>query len=299
MDLQKTLLGACQFEGKGLHTGKFSQITVHPAAPDTGIVFRRTDRKVDIPARSDFLSETRRSTTLCNGRAKARTVEHLLAALTGLGIDNAVVTLACDELPILDGSAAPYVKSFKEIGIQTQDAPRKWIVPKKEILVKDARSGSWVRIEPCEQPSIELTVDYASRVIGVQTVRFDENTDFSSQIAPCRTFCFLHEIWPQLALGLAKGGDVDNAIIAVERPVSQRRLDAMARKLGKPSLHVTEQGYLSNLELHFPDECARHKMLDLLGDIRLCGGFPRARITAFKPGHAINTAAAKELFKQL
>ena len=118
-------------------------------------------------------------------------------------------------------------------------------------------------------------------------------------IAPCRTFCFLHEVWPLLALGLAKGGDIDNAIIAVEHPVSQRRLDRMARMLRKPEVHVTPQGYLDNLQLRFPDECARHKMLDLMGDLRLCGGFLQARITAFKPGHAINTAAAAEILKHI
>jgi len=274
-------------------------MTISPAAPGSGVVFVREDLGVEIPARANFISSTSRSSSLANGRARVGTVEHVLSALTGLGIDNARISVRASEVPILDGSAAPYVDAILAAGIQEQDAPRQWIRPSKEIFVKNSHSGSWVRVEPSDEPSFELTVDYGSRVIGVQTVRWSYSSDYASQLAPCRTFCFLHEVWPLLALGLAKGGDVDNAIIAVERPVSQRRLDNMARKLGKPSLHVTPQGYLSNLELRFPDECARHKMLDLIGDLRLCGGFLQARVTAFKPGHAINTSASREILNSI
>ena len=295
---QRTLSGPCSFEGKGLHTGKFSQMTINPAPADTGIIFVRQDTGAEIPARADHISATRRSTSIGIGRSHIGTVEHLLSALTGLGIDNARIDVSTAELPILDGSAAPFVEAIKHAGIKEQDAPRRWIRPSREIFVKNS-SGSWVHIEPSDSPSLELTVDYGSRIIGVQTVKVNEDTDYATQIAPCRTFCFLHEVWPLLALGLAKGGDLDNVIVAVERPVSQRRLDRMARMLGKSEVHVTPQGYLDNLSLRFPDECARHKMLDLLGDLRLCGGFLQARITAFKPGHAINTAAAAEILKNI
>ncbi|MBR4826822.1 MAG: UDP-3-O-[Bacteroidales bacterium] len=296
---QKTLRTSCSFEGKGLHTGKFSHLTVNPAPAGTGIVFVRTDLGVEIPALASNVDSTRRSTALAKGRARVGTVEHLLSALTGLGIDNARIEVDARELPILDGSAAPYASAFTAAGIQEQDAPRRWVEIKDEIFVKNPSSGSWIRITPSEEPSVELTVDYGSRVIGVQTVKVDRNTLYANEIAPCRTFCFLHEVWPLLALGLARGGDVDNALIAVERPVSQRRLDRIARMLGKPRLSVTPEGYLSNLELRFPDECARHKMLDLLGDLRLAGGFLKARVVAFKPGHAINTAAAAQIIKSL
>ncbi len=299
MDVQRTLRQPCSFEGKGLHTGKFSRLTISPAAPGTGLVFVRTDTGARVPARADYLSDTRRSSSVGSGRSHVGTIEHVLSALTGMGVDNALLEVSSPEVPILDGSASPYVEALRTAGIVCQDAPRQWVCPSGTIFVKDARSGSWVRIEPADEPSFELTVDYGSRVIGIQTVRIDRSTDYAGQIAPCRTFCFLHEIWPLLALGLAKGGDVDNAVIAVEHPVSQRRLDRMARKLGKPSLSVTQQGYLNNLELRFPDECARHKMLDLVGDLRLCGGFLQARVTAFKPGHAINTAAAREILKSI
>ncbi|MBR4808905.1 MAG: UDP-3-O-acyl-N-acetylglucosamine deacetylase [Bacteroidales bacterium] len=295
---QRTLRSSCRFEGKGLHTGKFSQISVCPAPPGTGIVFVRTDLGIEVPARSDYVISTRRSTTLGKGCARIGTVEHLLSALTGLGIDNARIELSSKEVPILDGSAAPITAGLQEAGIVEQDEPRRWLEIPRELFVKNG-SGSWIRVTPAEEPSLEITVDYGSRVIGVQTVRIDHSVDYASQIAPCRTFCFLHEIWPQLALGLAKGGDVNNAIIAVERPVSQHRLDRLARIFGTPRMSVTPEGYLSNLELRYPDECARHKMLDLIGDLRLCGGFLKARITAFKPGHAINTAAASQIFKSL
>ena len=296
---QRTLLNSCRFEGKGLHSGKFSQMSVLPAPPDTGIVFVRTDLGIEVPARSDYVVATRRSTTIGKGRAHIGTVEHLLSALSGMRIDNARIELISNEIPIIDGSAAPFTEGFLAAGIAEQDVPRRWLEIPHELFIKNAATGSWIRVTPADEPSMEITVDYGSRVIGVQTVRIDSTVDYATQIAPCRTFCFLHEIWPQLALGLAKGGDVNNAIIAVEHPVSQKRLDRLARMFGTPRMSVTPEGYLSNLELRFPDECARHKMLDLIGDLRLCGGFIKARITAFKPGHAINTAAAAQIFKSL
>lgn len=296
---QKTLQQACDFEGKGLHTGALSHMTIRPAGPDTGLIFVRTDLDVEIPATADNVLTTRRSTVLGKGRARVGTVEHVLAALTGMGIDNAVIELDSREVPILDGSAARYVSAIRDAGVVDQDAPRRWLIPSHEIEVSDPRSGSWIRVTPSDEPSLEVTVDYGSRVLGVQTVRIDRTVDFASQIAPCRTFCFLHEVLPQIALGLARGGDVENAIIVAERPVPQCILNLLSRMLGQPRLTVTPQGYLSNLQLHFPDECGRHKLLDLMGDLRLCGCFLQARIEAFKPGHAINTTLSSELLKSL
>ena len=296
---QKTLQRACDFEGKGLHTGALSHMTIKPAAPDTGIVFVRTDLDAEIPATAEHVLSTRRSTVLGKGRARVGTVEHVLAALTGLGIDNAVIELDSREVPILDGSAARYVSAIHDAGVVEQGTQRRWLVPNDEIEVKDSRSGSWIRVTPSEEASLEVTVDYGSRVLGVQTVRIDRSVDFASQIAPCRTFCFLHEVLPQIALGLARGGDVENAIIIAERPVPQCILNLLSRMLGQPRITVTTQGYLSNLQLHFPDECGRHKLLDLMGDLRLCGGFLQARVEAFKPGHAINTTLSSELLKSL
>lgn len=296
---QKTLAGSCELEGKGLHTGTRSRITIKPAEADTGIVFVRTDLGVRIPATADNVLSTRRSTLLGSGCARIGTVEHILAAFTGLGIDNALVETSSRELPILDGSAAPFVEAIKSAGTAELDATRRWIVPSRTFEIKNARTGAWIKVEPAEEPSLEVTVDYGSRVLGVQTVRIDSSSVFSSDFAPCRTFCFLHEVLPQLAFGLARGGDVSNAIIVVERPVKPFMLNALARILGQPHLSVTPEGYLDNLTLRFPDECGRHKLLDLMGDLRLAGGFLQARVTAFKPGHALNTSLSKELYQSL
>ena len=296
---QRTLSSSCELEGKGLHTGTRSHITIKPAEADTGIVFVRTDLGVRIPATADHVLSTRRSTMLGSGRARIGTVEHILAALTGLGIDNAVIETSSREIPILDGSASPFAEAIKSVGIVEQDVPRRWIVPSREFEVKNPRTGAWIKVEPADEPSLEVTVDYGSRVLGVQTVRIDSSSVFSTEFAPCRTFCFLHEVIPQLAFGLARGGDVSNAIIVVERPVKPFMLNALARILGQPHLSVTPDGYLDNLALRFPDECGRHKLLDLMGDLRLAGGFLQARVTAFKPGHALNTSLSKELFKSL
>lgn len=297
--MQRTLGGTCSFEGKGLHTGALTRVLLRPAAPDTGIVFVRTDSGVEIPATADRVHSTLRSTRLGRGRSGVATVEHLLSALTGMGIDNARIEMDGFELPILDGSAGPYAAAIASVGAIGQDVPRRWLELDREIIVRNPRSGSWIRVTPAERTSVEMSIDYGSRVLKASSVSFDFDTDYASEIAPCRTFCFLHELMPQLLLGLAKGGDLDNAIIVAERPVSPRKLAFMARMMGKEHLGITPEGYLDNLSLRFPDECARHKMLDLLGDLRLCGGFLRARVEAHKPGHALNTAAAAEIMKSV
>ena len=155
------------------------------------------------------------------------------------------------------------------------------------------------KISPSDEPSVELTIDFPSKVLCKQTVRSDASTDYASQIAPCRTFCFLHEVLPLLCLGLARGGDVGNAIVVVEKPMKRWQARLMARLLGKSAPEVVSSGYLCDPELRFPDECARHKLLDILGDLRLCGGFLKARVEAYKPGHALNTRAAKEIFNKV
>ena len=296
---QQTLSHSCDFEGKALHSGALSHMSIRPAAPGTGIVFVRTDLGVEIPATAANIVRTRRSTTLGVGRAKVGTVEHVLAALTGLGIDNARVETDAAELPILDGSAAPFVDAIKQAGIVTQDAPRRYLVPTHSFQVTNSRTGAFIKVEPADEPSLEVTIDYGSRVLGVQTVKMDGGTDFASQFAPCRTFCFLHEVLPMLAFGLARGGDVNNALVIVEKPVKPFILKAMARFLRQPHIGVSPQGYLNNTAPSFPDECGRHKLLDLLGDLRLCGGFLQARVTAYKPGHALNAKLTSELFKSL
>jgi len=295
---QRTLIKTYTFEGKGLHSGRYAHVTLRPAPVDTGIVFIRTDLGgARIPALAENVSRTSRSTIISSGKASVGTIEHLLSALTGLGIDNAFVEIDNKEMPILDGSARFYAEAIAPDGVQEQDAERRWITLDREIRVENAKTGSYILIEPADEPSINLTIDFNSHVLGVQTVHWDMSVDYAEEIAPCRTFCFLHEVQLLATLGLVKGGDVENAIVVVEKPVSDATLRRLAKRFNQPLLSVTPNGYLSNLVLRFDDECGRHKLLDIIGDLRLAGGFMKAKVTAFKPGHALNTTAAKEIRK--
>lgn len=282
-----------------MHTGKQARVLLRPAPAGTGIVFRRTDLGgACVPAVAGNVASTRRSTLLRNCKAKVGTVEHVMSALCGLGVDNAFIDIDSPEMPILNGSAAPYVEAIAPDGTLEQDAPRKWVEINHEIIVRNDRTGAWIKVSPAQEPSFDITVDFNSRVMGVQTARFDSSVDYASQIAPCRTFCFLHEVFPLLFLGLARGGDVSNAIVVVEKPVRKWQARFMARLLGQTLEPVPSSGYICTPGLRFPDECARHKLLDLIGDLRL-SGFLKARVEAYKPGHALNTAAAKEILKNL
>ena len=290
---QQTLIKEYTFEGRGLHTGKYAHLTLKPAPVGYGIRFVRTDLDVEIPALASKVTRTDRSTTISEGEVSVITIEHLLSALTGLGVDNACIEIDNEEVPILDGSAERYVRAIAPDGLQVQDAERVYLEFEEEFEVVDERTGSRVRVVPADKMSFEVTVDFNSRVLGVQTARWTENADYVRQVAPCRTFVFFHELEVLAARGLVKGGDVDNAIVIVEHPASKEQIDSMCKLFGQPHLAVTPQGYLSNLKLHFPNECGRHKLLDLIGDMRLMGGFPKATIIAYKPGHTINSMASR------
>ena len=294
---QHTLKGPHRFEGKGLHTGTRSQMTVLPAPAGHGVKFRRVDLPGEpvFDALAENVTSTARSTTISSGEAKAVTIEHIMSALTGMGVDNALIELDNVEVPILDGSARPYVEAFLQDGLVDQDVPRVYIDIPQTVEIRDDQTGSWVRIEPAGAPSADITADFGSRILGVQSAHWDESVDYAREIGVCRTFCFFHEIEYLFKNNLIKGGDVDNAIVIVEHPVSAEQLASIASLLSMPDITVTDRGYLNNLELHFPDECGRHKLLDLLGDLRLAGGWLNARVTAFKPGHTLNTQAAKAL----
>lgn len=295
MQLQQTLRKEYSFEGKGLHTGKVARMIVGPAPVDTGIIFRRTDlgEGVLIEALAENVSSTARSTTISKGEASVSTIEHLLSALTGMGVDNAYVDIDNVEVPILDGSAKPYVDAIWADGFEQQDAPRRYIELKEAVEIVNEEKGSKVRIEPAEEFSYDIKVDFNSRVLGVQSAQWDPSVVYSQEIGVCRTFVFFHEIEFLFKNGLVKGGDVDNAIVIVEHPVSKEQVENMSRLFNVPALEVREDGYLSNLQLRFDNECARHKLLDLIGDLRLCGGFLKAKVIAEKAGHGINTTAAK------
>ena len=291
---QHTIKKACEFHGKGLHTGKIADMTIKPAPVNTGIVFVRKDIGTEafVPALAENVSSTARSTTISCGEISVSTIEHVMSALTGMGIDNAIIELNNVEVPILDGSALQYVKAFAG-NIEEQDADRVFITIPDEIELKDEKSGSWVKIPPADKPSFDITADFNSHVLGVQEASWDLSKNYAEEIGPCRTFVFFHEVEFLLANNLVKGGDVDNAIVIVEHPVTDEQISRMAELFNQPKLGVSESGYLSNLTLHFPNECGRHKLLDMIGDMRLAGGYLNAKVTAFKPGHTINTNTAK------
>ena len=299
--LQHTLSKSYTFEGKGLHTGQTAKMTVSPAPEHSGIRFRRTDLGEDvwIDALADRVTSTARSTRIADGDAAVNTVEHLVSALTGMGIDNARIDIDGPEVPILDGSARLYAEAVAADGTVAQQAERNYLTVHTPVEVRDEKTGSWVRIEPADRPSYEVTVDFGSKVLGVQSARWEEDMDYASEIGVCRTFVFFHEIEYLFANNLIKGGDVDNAIVIVEHPVSEEQLDRMSVSMGLPKLSVVGNGYLDNLRLHFDNECGRHKLLDLVGDLRLAGGFLRAKVTAYKPGHTINNLAARAVLAQV
>ena len=300
MQLQQTLRRNYSFEGKGLHTGRVAKMTVCPAPAGSGIRFVRTDIGADavVEAVAENVSNTARSTTISKGEASVSTIEHIMSALTGMGVDNALIEIDNIEVPILDGSAKPYIEAIWNDGFEQQDAPRKYIELKETVEIV-TENGSRVKIEPAEEFSYDILVDFNSRVLGVQNAQWNPEVAYTEEVGVCRTFVFFHEIEFLFNNGLVKGGDVDNAIVIVEHPVTDEQVNRMSALFNIPALTVREDGYLSNLTLRFPNECARHKLLDLIGDLRLCGGFLKAKVTAEKAGHGINTSAAKAVREQM
>ncbi len=274
---EHTLAGKVRLSGRGLHTGARCSVEIRPAEVGTGLVFIREDVESHpiIKASARNVVSTARGTTVAVDGYGVATVEHLLSALTGMGVDNAEIAVTGPEVPILDGSAAPFAEAVASAGLALQDAPRRIVRLRGTVSVTDPSSGSYITIEPSDEPSCTLTIDFGTPVPGVQTVSCDDGTDYRKEIAPCRTFCFFKEIEPLLKSGLIKGGSLENAVI------------------------ITSDGYMGNLPLRFQDECGRHKMLDLIGDLRLCGGFLQAKVTAYKPGHSINVKAASAIIENL
>ena len=300
MQFQQTLRKSYSFEGKGLHTGKIAKMTVSPAPAGTGILFKRVDLGPDavVEALAENVSNTARSTTISKGEVSVSTIEHIMSALTGMWVDNAIIEIDNVEVPILDGSAKPYIDAIWKDGFQQQDEPRKYIELKETIEVTNEK-GSVVRLEPAEEFSYDIKIDFNSGVLGVQHAVWDPSVVYAEEIGICRTFVFFHELQFLFANNLVKGGDVDNAIVIVEHPVTQEQVQQISQLFDVPALEVREDGYLSNLVLRFPNECSRHKLLDLIGDLRLCGGFLKAKVTAEKSGHGINTTTALRVRQSL
>ena len=296
--MQQTLKKSYTFSGKGLHSGVIANMTIRPAEAGSGIRFHRTDigPGAMIRALATNVSDTSRSTTLSENGASVSTIEHLMSAAAGLGIDNMLVEIDAPEVPILDGSALPYVKAIMADGLAAQEAERRYLTLTRPFHFKDEASGASIDIIPSGETQMRLTVDFNSKVLGVQSFEYTPETDYAGQIAPCRTFCFFHELEFLASRGLIKGGDADNAIVIVEHPVDETTLQRMRGIFGGGQLEVRE-GYLNNLQLHFPDEIVRHKMLDMIGDFALLGAPLKGTIIASKTGHRINTAVCKSLLE--
>ncbi len=298
-DKQHTIKQSISISGTGLHTGILVDMILHPANPGFGIQFKRIDLPGQpiIKADCDLVTDTSRGTTLEDKGAKVSTVEHILAALVGMGIDNCLIDINGPEIPIMDGSSQPFVEIIEEAGIDEQEAAKHWYTIDTNISF----SNDEKRVEIVAMPSVDYKVttliDFNSPVLGTQHAGIKSIAEFKSEIAPCRTFCFLHELETLLAHNLIKGGDINNAIVVVDRPVSEDEMNRLAGIFKKDTIEVKSEGYLNNLELRFPNEPARHKLLDVVGDLALIGYPIKAHIIANRPGHYSNVEFAK-LIKQ-
>ena len=293
---QQTLAGPISFSGKGLHTGVTVNMTVHPAADNHGIVFRRVDLEdtPTVPALCEYVTDTSRGTTIEKGAAKVSTIEHIISALWTMGVDNALIDIDGPETPIMDGSAREYVEKIQLTGLVEQKSSRKYyeVTEKQVYTIPD--KGVAIIIYPDDEFTVSVHIDFNSKVVGNQYATLDMYSKYTEDIAPCRTFCFLHELEPLLKMNLIKGGDLDNAIVVVENPVSDEQLEHLKKVFNKDDIRVTG-GYLNNLELRASNELARHKLLDLLGDFALLGMRIKGRVWASRPGHYANTEFMKQL----
>ena len=296
---QQTIKKSVSYTGIGLHTGHKSTITFHPALENSGIRFRRVDliRSREIQADIDHVVDISRGTSIGIGQAKVHTVEHVLAAIAGLQIDNILIELDSNEPPVGDGSSKPYVDVLLKAGFEKQEAPKDYLIIDQTIQYKDEKKGVDIVALPNDDFRITVMVDYYNPALGSQhTGLFDLEKEFVEEFAPARTFCFLHEVEVLRDQGLIKGGDLDNAIVIVDRDLSRSDLKRLALKLGiKESVILGSNGILNNKELRFKNEPARHKLLDLLGDLALIGAPLKAQILAARPGHASNIEFAKKI----
>lgn len=294
---QKTLKGSFSLCGKGLHTGLSLTVTFNPAPENHGYKIQRIDLEGEpvIEAIAENVIDTQRGTVLGKGEVRVSTVEHGLAALYALGIDNCLIQVNGPEFPILDGSAIDYVKKINQVGIEEQTAVKDFYVIRKKIEVKDETTGSSIIILPDEQFSISSLISYDSRILASSFATLDHMEDFAQEIAPSRTFVFVREIEPLLNAGLIKGGDLDNAIVIYENQIPQEQLDRLADLIGAEHRNANELGYLNHKPLVWANEPARHKLLDIIGDMALIGKPIKGRIIATRPGHTINNKFARQM----
>ena len=295
---QHTLKDSFTLSSVGLHTGLHVTATFHPAPENTGLCLRR----VDLPgqpchqALADYVSATERGTVLERGKWKISTVEHALSALYALGVDNCIIDVDAPEMPILDGSAKMFVEAIQRVGLVEQNAEQQVYVI-KEPIEYISEHGHSMRIEPCDHYEIDVTIAFDSKLLREQHATLRNLADYPFEMAAARTFCFVREIEPLLRVGLIKGGDLKNALVIYETELSQDGMNYFCDKMGQPRLDATKLGYLS--PLNYPNEPARHKLLDVIGDLSLLGLRLQGRVVAYKPGHTFNTQCVHRLRNQI
>ena len=294
---QHTIKSEITISGAGIHTGQSVTIRLKPAEPNTGIIFQRIDlpKKPLIKADVDNVIETNRSTTIEAHGARVSTIEHLMASLVGMQIDNVLIEIDGEEVPILDGSAEPFVEVMEKTGVLQQNARKIYYTIEHNITLVDEDKKVEMVALPYHEYRINTLIDFNSPILGTQHAALKDITHFNREIAPCRTFCFFHELEALLANNLIKGGDINNAIVVVDKPITDDQVQRISKIFNKQDVQVSEEGILNNLKLRFPNEPARHKLLDVVGDLALVG-FPfKAHIIANRPGHASNVRFAKKI----
>jgi len=298
---QTTLKGSFSLSGKGLHTGLNLTKTFNPAPENTGYKIQRIDLEgmPTIDAIAENVVDTRRGTVIGKGDVRVSTIEHGMAALYAMGIDNCLIQVNGPEFPILDGSALKYVEKITEIGKEEQNVPKDWYIIRKKIEVKDEETGSCITIIPDEEFSLTAMCSFNSKFINSQFATLDKMADFPSEISPARTFVFVRDIEPLLQANLIKGGDLNNAIVIYEKQTTQECLDKLADMIHVEHRNANELGYIQNKPIVWENECTRHKILDIIGDMALIGKPIKGRIIATKPGHTINNMFARQMRKEI
>lgn len=301
MKKQLTLKDKFTLKGKGLHTGLDIEVTFCPAPENHGYKFQRTDIEGEptIDALAEYVTTTQRGTVISNGGVSVSTIEHALAALYASGIDNVLIKLNAPEMPILDGSARPFIEEILKVGLEEQKADKDYYIVKRKIEVADKETGSSIVVLPDDELSLDVKVNFESPVLANQYATLDHLEDFPKEIAPSRTFVFVREIEPLVKSGLIKGGDLANALVIYDSPMSQESLDHIADLMGAAHKHVTAFGYINDDPLLADNEPARHKLLDVLGDLALIGRPLKGKVIATRPGHSINTTFAKQIRREL
>jgi UDP-3-O-[3-hydroxymyristoyl] N-acetylglucosamine deacetylase/3-hydroxyacyl-[acyl-carrier-protein] dehydratase len=300
-DVQQTIASEVSISGVGIHSGQTVDVNLKPSGPNTGIVFKRVDLPgaPSVKADVDNVVDTTRSTTIEANGARVATIEHLMAALVGNGVDNVVVEINAAEVPILDGSAEPFIEIIQQAGIKKLETAKVYYTLQHNISFTDEDKKVEMVALPYDSYRINTLIDFNSPVLGTQHAALKNLSDFNNEIAPCRTFCFFHELEYLIDNNLIRGGDINNAIVVVDKPVSDAQVHRIAKAFRRNDVKVSEGGILNNLELRFPNEPARHKLLDVVGDLALVGMPFKAHIIANRPGHSSNIEFAKRLKEHL